>query len=84
MANDRVDKGWTKKGLDSYSTEAILGTLAHYGVATDESGFRALAEGQFPLQIARSWADSRRVTVPRSDEVAGGAGDLHRRHTGGR
>lgn len=62
MANDRVDKGWTKKGLDAYSTEAILGTLAHYGVSTDEGGFKGLAEGQFPLQIAREWSTAWKGT----------------------
>lgn len=36
---DRVDKSWKDKGLGAFSTQAILGTLAHYGVALDEGGF---------------------------------------------
>jgi hypothetical protein len=52
---ERVDKGWQAKGIDAYSTEAILGTLAHYGVTVDEAGFKALAERDFPLSIAVEW-----------------------------
>ena len=31
MTSERVDKGWTKQGLGKYSTEAIFGSLSHYG-----------------------------------------------------
>lgn len=52
---DRVDKRWSDKGLDQYPLEAILGTLAHYGVSVDEAGYRALAKDTFPLFIAAKW-----------------------------
>lgn len=51
----RVDKQWKDKGLAGYSTEAILGTLNHYGVALDEAGFKSLAAGKFPLELAAAW-----------------------------
>lgn len=62
MANERVDKAWTKKGLDSYGNEAILATLAHYGVQVDEAGFKALAAERFPLQIALEWSNGWKGT----------------------
>jgi hypothetical protein len=52
---ERVDKSWKEKGLAGYSTEAILGTLGHYGVALDEAGFQAAAEQRFPLELALEW-----------------------------
>ena len=51
----RVDKQWKDKGLTTYSTEAILGTLGHYGVALDEAGFKATAVAKFPLELAIDW-----------------------------
>ena len=51
----RVDKQWKDKGLTGYSTEAILGTLGHYGVALDEAAFKAAASSRFPLEIALDW-----------------------------
>jgi hypothetical protein len=53
--SDRVDKQWQKKGLEGYSTSAILGTLQHYGIAVDEAGFRAAAADRFPAQLAMEW-----------------------------
>jgi len=62
VTSERVDKGWTKQGLGKYSTEAIFGSLSHYGAAgagTDEAGFKALAADKYPLEIAdaiqRAW-----------------------------
>jgi hypothetical protein len=51
----RVDKQWKDKGLTGYSTEAILGTLGHYGVALDEAGFKRGAAEKFPLELAVDW-----------------------------
>lgn len=51
----RVDKQWKDKGLTGYSTEAILGTLGHYGIQLDEAGFKATAESRFPLELAVEW-----------------------------
>jgi len=58
MADQRVDKSWQTKGLDAYSTEAVLGTLNHYGAKVDEAAFRALAAEHYPMQIARRWLDA--------------------------
>lgn len=54
---ERVDKNWHSKGLDAYSVEAILGTLAHYGVAASRDSFVTLAHEDFPLTIARRWEE---------------------------
>lgn len=52
---ERLDKQWQEKGLKAYSTEAILGTLGHYGVSVDPTSFKAQAELAYPLTIAQSW-----------------------------
>ena len=62
MAQDRVDKNWQSGGLSSYSTAAILGTLAHYGVRVDEPGYKALAKEKYPLGIAYDWAQNWKGT----------------------
>lgn len=51
----RVDKQWKDKGLTGFSTEAILGTLGHYGVTFDEAAFKAAANEKFPLELASDW-----------------------------
>jgi len=53
--NARVDKQWKDKGLATYSTEAILGTLGHYGIALDEAGFKASVGDKFPMELAVEW-----------------------------
>jgi hypothetical protein len=56
MSGDRVDKKWAEKGIEGYSTDAILGTLAHYGVSTDEAAFKKLAAEKYPMMIAAEWS----------------------------
>ncbi|MDP3157459.1 MAG: hypothetical protein Q8N23_32625 [Archangium sp.] len=51
----RVDKQWKDKGLTTYSTESILGTLGHYGITIDEASFKASAAERFPLDLAIEW-----------------------------
>ena len=46
MSEERVNKKWMDIGIDKYSTAAILGTLAHYGVALDEASFKKAAEAK--------------------------------------
>jgi hypothetical protein len=53
--SERVDKNWQSRGIEAFSTEQILGTLAHYGAVTDEAGFRERAKADFPLAIAQEW-----------------------------
>jgi len=55
MAEERVDKQWQHQGLGPYSTQAILGTLRHYGVALDEGAFREAAKDSYPLELAQQW-----------------------------
>jgi hypothetical protein len=62
VSTERVDKRWAEKGLAPYSTEAILGTLAHYGVTTDEQAFKALAASKYPMTLAVEWAPRWRGT----------------------
>ncbi len=51
----RVDKQWKEKGITTYSTESILGTLGHYGITIDEASFKASAAERFPLDLAIEW-----------------------------
>lgn len=51
----RVDKQWKDKGLTEYSTEAILGTLGHYGIALDDASFKATVGNRFPMELAIDW-----------------------------
>ncbi len=62
MSEERVDKKWVDNGLEKYSTEAILGTLAHYGVTIDEPAFKALAQTKYPMTIAQTWASAWKGT----------------------
>lgn len=55
MTTERLDKQWREKGLSSYTTGAILGTLAHYGVQVDELLFREAAQELSFIGIARGW-----------------------------
>ncbi|MFT3709552.1 MAG: hypothetical protein QM817_18140 [Archangium sp.] len=55
IKGNRVDKKWVENGIEAYSTEAILGTLAHYGVAIDEAKFLEQAKLHFPLAMAEEW-----------------------------
>jgi len=78
VTSERVDKGWTKQGLGKYSTEAIFGSLSHYGPATDEAAFKALAAEKFPLEIAdgimRGWKGTgpwQRFPLVAVDELYG-------------
>jgi hypothetical protein len=75
----RVDKGWQDKGIDTFSTEAILGTLAHYGVAIDEGGFKALAGTLFPYAMAVEWHDGWKGTGQFSRFPLSAAEELWRR-----
>lgn len=62
MATERLDKGWQQRGIDTYSTEAILGSLAHYGVKIDEAAFKAAAAEDYPLSIAMKWHETWKGT----------------------
>jgi len=62
VSGDRVDKKWQEKGLEKYSTEAILGTLSHYGVAIDEGGFKELAKAKYPMMMAAEWSQKWKGT----------------------
>ncbi|MCC6332467.1 MAG: hypothetical protein IT380_00605 [Myxococcales bacterium] len=80
---ERVDKGWQARGIEAYSTEAILGTLSHYGVALDEAGFKELAAQDFPLAIAQLWHQRWKGTGQFSRFPAAAAEELWRRLCGG-
>ena len=58
MSSERVDKKWASAGLEKYSSEAILGTLRHYGAALDEAEFKRLAKEEYPTRIAMSFSES--------------------------
>ena len=80
----RVDKQWQQKGLKAYGTEAILGTLQHYGVAVDEAGFKSLAESHFPLAMAQGWYASWKGTGQFGQFPFMAAQELWRRWAGDR
>lgn len=79
MATDRVDKGWAQKGIETYANEAILATLAHYGISIDEAGFKALSEQFFPLGMAVEWHERWKGTGQFSRFPAAAAEELWRR-----
>jgi hypothetical protein len=79
MATERVDKGWQQRGIDTYSLEAILGTLAHYGVTVDEASFKQIASVGFPLGIAMRWHETWKGTGQFSRFPASAAEELWRR-----
>lgn len=79
MTTERVDKGWNTRGIDCYSVPAILGTLAHYGVAVTEEGFMALTKEDFPLAIAQRWHEGWKGTGQFSRFPAAAAEELWRR-----
>jgi hypothetical protein len=79
MATERVDKGWQQRGIDAYSADAIVGTLAHYGVQIDETSFKARATESFPLAIAMTWHQQWKGTGQFSRFPAAAAEELWRR-----
>jgi hypothetical protein len=58
----RVDKQWKEKGLTGYSTEAIAGTLAHYGVIVDVASLPDSLAKMTPLQLAGQWKSAWKGT----------------------
>ncbi|MBF5043722.1 hypothetical protein [Simulacricoccus sp. 17bor-14] len=79
MTTQRVEKTWQKQGLGGYATEAIVGTLAHYGVAVDEAGFRQRAQSSYPSGIAEEWEEGWKGTGPFASFPAHAAAELWRR-----
>lgn len=77
--SERVDKAWHTKGIDAYSTAAIIGTLNHYGVQVSEERFKELAKDDFPLAIAQSWHQSWKGTGQFTRFPAAAAEELWRR-----
>ncbi len=76
---ERVDKRWQTQGIETYSIEAILGSLAHYGVNTSEEDFKAKATQAFPLAIAGGWHQTWKGTGQFSHFPAVAAEELWRR-----
>ncbi len=79
VSTDRVDKAWQRKGLKDYSTEAIIGTLGHYGVQVSEADFRQLAEKKYPGSIAEGWMPQWKGTGQFAPFPYAAAGELWRR-----
>ncbi len=79
MSTERVDKAWQNKGLQGYSTEAIVGTLGHYGVPVAEGDFRKLAESAWPTDIALQWGQKWKGTGPFKPFPFAAADELWRR-----
>lgn len=79
MSSERLDKQWQKKGLGAYSTEAILGTLGHYGIVTDEAGFKTLAGQKWPLELSMDWSKDWKATGPFGPLPAAATEELWRR-----
>ena len=84
MSTDRVDKAWQRKGLKDYSTEAILGTLGHYGVQVSEADFKQMAEKVYPSGIAEQWLPTWKGTGQFAPFPFAAAGELWRRWANGR
>ena len=84
MSTERVAKNWQSVGLDNSSNEAILGTLNHYGVTMDESGYRALAQDKYPMAIALEWQSQWKGTGQFARFPFAAASELWRRFEAGR
>jgi hypothetical protein len=67
MRETRLDKAWREKGLDSYSLEAILGTLRHYGVSVSEESLRQVGSEEEALELAEGWQRVWKGTGPFRD-----------------
>ncbi len=74
-----MDKAWQRKGLKDYPTEAIVGTLGHYGIQVSEAEFRQLAETQYPTRIAEGWMPKWKGTGQFAPFPYAAAGELWRR-----
>lgn len=81
---DRVDKSWQSQGLSKFSTQAILGTLSHYGVAVDEAGLSAQVQEKFPLELAQAWMAGWKGTGQFSKFPIAAADELWKRNAGDR
>jgi hypothetical protein len=79
MSTERVDKGWSSKGIETFSTAAIFGTLAHYGVTITEAEFLAASKEEFPLGLAMQWHERWKGTGQFSRFPAAAAEELWRR-----
>jgi hypothetical protein len=79
LSTERVDKAWQNKGLQGYSTEAIVGTLGHYGTPITEADFRTLSETVWPADIAQQWGAKWKGTGPFKLFPFGAAEELWRR-----
>ena len=79
MSGDKVDKKWHEKGLKAYDTAAIVGTLKHYGVDTDEGAFKARAVEAWPLQLAAEWQAKWKGVGPFARFPASAVEELWRR-----
>jgi hypothetical protein len=84
MANDRVGKNWQDKGLTDTPNEAILGTLAHYGIVMDEQKFKTLAQSHYPMTIASQWLEGWKGTGQFARFPPAAAAELWRRWEGDR
>src|SRR5690349_2309717 len=84
MSQERVDKGWQKQGLTKYSTPAIIGTLAHYGIAVDEAKVKDRVAKEFPLHIAEEWQKQWKGTGQFTPFPIAAADELWRRFADGR
>jgi hypothetical protein len=81
---ERVDKNWQRTGIENYATEAIFGTLAHYGVRLDVEGFRAQARSGTPAVMAHDWHQDWKGTGQFSSFPYAAANELWRRLEGDR
>jgi hypothetical protein len=79
VSTERVDKAWQSKGLKEYSTEAIVGTLGHYGIPAAEGDFRKLAESSWPPDIGLQWSQKWKGTGPFKPFPFAAADELWRR-----
>ena len=79
MSTERVGKNWQSMGIDTFSTPAILGTLAHYGVTIDEAEYQRRASEDFPFAIASEWQQKWKGTGQFAPFPASASEELWRR-----
>lgn len=79
MEGERLDKSWRERGLAAYSTEAILGTLRHYGATVDEELLRRVSSKEQMWTLADRWTREWMGTGPFKELPKAAARELWKR-----
>ncbi|KFA92986.1 hypothetical protein [Archangium violaceum] len=79
MGNERLDRHWRERGLAAYSTEALLGTLRHYGATVDEEQLRRVSSEEQVWALENRWTREWKGTGPFKELPRAAARELWKR-----